>query len=277
MDNSLMVSKKTIPKSNDLSLEAQEELFDVLAGDYDLLLNDWRRYQDELSQTLDRFFKDYETEPVHSILDLTCGIGTQCIGLSRLGYEIRGLDISGESILRARRESAKSGLNIAFEKGDIRSLDDQFVGKFDAVISCDNSLPALLSLDDFHAGLKSMFLALAPGGICIASIRNYDHIFAEKKRFHPRQIHDVEGQRTIVFDVWDYEDDIFVVFTVFFLRECSSGWDVKTRRMVYRPIYREDMVQALAETGFVDVERRDSLDGKGLDFDYYLARKPRLP
>lgn len=267
-----------IPPTSDsnLSLEKQEELFDQLAGDYDLLLQDWRGYQDELSRILDQFFKNYGTEPVKSILDLTCGIGTQCIGLARLGYKVKGVDISKKSISRARQESTKAGFDIEFDQGDIRALDDRLVGTFDAVISCDNSLPALLSQKDLNKGLENIFRALTPEGICIASIRNYDQILAEKKRFHPRQVHEVDGKRTIIFDLWDYEDDQFVVFTVFFLQEGASGWDVKTRRMVYRSIYREDMIQALNETGFTDVERIDRLDGNDLNFDYYLARKPKL-
>lgn len=267
----------TCAQGNDLSLEQQEELFDVLANDYDLLLTDWCGYQDEVCAILDRFFREYGKGKIRSVLDPTCGIGTQCIGLARLGYDVRGLDISGESVSRARQESAKAGFNIGYERGDIRSLDERFVGKFDAVISCDNSLPALLSRDDFKKGLESMFLALAPEGVCIASIRDYDQIFAERKRFHPRQIHEEDGKRTIIFDVWDYDGEEFVVFTVFFLRETASGWDVKTRRMVYRPVYRDGMIRALQDAGFTDVERVDSLDGKSLDFDYYLARKPGDP
>lgn len=256
---------------NHLADEKQEELFDAFANDYDLLLDDWRHNLEEQGRVLDKFFREYAQTPVETVFDCTCGIGTQCIGLAKLGYSVKGMDISGKSILRAREEAAKAGLDIEFDRGDIRKLDSLVAAKFDAVISCDNSLPALLSEEDLNIGLKNIYNLLETSGVCIASIRNYDRMFAERKRFNPRQIHEIDGKRIIVFDVWDYAEDEFVVFNIFFLQERESGWDVSSRRMVYRAVYRNEMISALKQTGFGEVVVVDSLDGKPLDFDYYIS------
>jgi hypothetical protein len=45
---------------------------------------------------------------------------------------------------------------------------------FDVVISCDNSLPHLLTDDDMLVALKEMLASLSAGGGCIVSVRDYE-------------------------------------------------------------------------------------------------------
>ena len=259
-------------KTIDISDVDQETLFDGFADNYDLLLPNWENDLKEQAIILDRFFKKYAPKPLKKILDCTCGIGTQSIGLGLLGYDVTGTDISGKSIQRAIKEARRMGVDIEFKKADIRLLSDSVTGNFDAVISCDNSLPALLSEADVALGIANMFQRLDPSGICIISIRNYDRIFAEKKCFHPRQIHYIEGNRLIVFDVWDYQNDEFLCLNVFYLYEQESGWKAECRPMVYRAIYTDDFIRILKHTGFGKVDVINNLDGVPLQFDYYICK-----
>ncbi len=251
----------------------QEQLFDKIADDYDLLLADWDHDLIEQGRQLDAFIKQYSERPVCSILDCTCGIGTQCIGLARRGYRVTGTDISKKSIARAREEALRFGVGAHFSAADIRALDGLLTEQYDCVISCDNSLPALLSDKDVRSGLRQMYQRLVPSGLSVISIRDYRQIFKEQKRFHPRQVHETKAGRTIVFDLWDYPEEDIVVFNVFYLKESPAGWDVATRKMVYRAIYPEALMTMLADTGFRDIETVCEQDGVRLPFDFYICRK----
>jgi ubiquinone/menaquinone biosynthesis C-methylase UbiE len=253
--------------------DAQEQLFDRIAADYDLLLANWDSDLIEQGRQLDGFIRRYAAGTVQSILDCTCGIGTQCIGLARQGYRVTGTDISRKSVERARVEAARFAVDIEFAVADVRVLDTTVADQFDCVISCDNSLPALLSAKDVRAGLSQMYRRLKPSGLSIISIRDYEQIFKEKKRFHPRQVHESSTGRTVVFDLWDYPEKDIVVFNVFYLKEGTDGWNVATRKMVYRAIYQERLVAMLTETGFRDIEILREMDGTRLPFDFYICRK----
>jgi len=257
----------------DLDVVDQEQLFDSMADDYDLLLADWKNDLVEQGRQLDGFIARYAAEPVQSVLDCTCGIGTQCIGLARRGYRMTGTDISRKSVARAREEASRFGVEVRFAVADLRELEATVTAQFDCVISCDNSLPSLLTANDVGAGLQQMYRRLKPGGLCIISIRDYQQIFAERKRFHPRQVHETPTGRTVVFDLWDYPGDDIVVFNVFYLKESPDGWQVANRKMVYRAIYPERLAAMLAETGFRDMEMIREMDGRRLPFDFYLCRK----
>ncbi len=251
----------------------QEQLFDRIADSYDLLLADWGNDLMEQGRQLDQFIRRFSSMSVRSVLDCTCGIGTQCIGLARQGYQVTGTDISRKSVERARGEASRFGVDINFSVVDIRALDSVVTERFDCVISCDNSLPALLSEKDVKSGLRQMYQRLKPSGLSVISIRDYGELFREKKRFHPRQVHETDTGRTVVFDLWDYQADDIVVFNVFYLQEGAAGWNVTTRKMVYRAIYKEALVGMLADTGFSGIKIIRELDGDRLPFDFYICRK----
>lgn len=138
----------------DVSSVRQEELFDRLAPDYALLLDDWDGYLATQGELLDGLLREHSEREVRSVLDCTCGIGTQCLGLAGLGYLLTGSDISRESLTRAEREAARYDLQINWLEADVRKLDEVLSQTFDAVISCDNSLPALLSEADLQLAVR---------------------------------------------------------------------------------------------------------------------------
>lgn len=257
----------------EIDIVDQEQLFDKIADDYDLLLADWKNDLLEQGRQLDGIIQRFTTQPVRSILDCTCGIGTQCIGLARQGYQVTGTDISRKSVERARLEARRFNVDVQFQVADIRNLAKTVAGRFDCVISCDNSLPALLTETDVRAGLGQMYQRLDTSGLCVISIRDYRSIFKEKKRFHPRQVHETPTGRLVVFDLWEYPREDIVVFNVFYLQEGAQGWRVTTRKMVYRALYPEQLVALLRESGFQDVDIIREMNGDRLPFDFYLCRR----
>lgn len=76
-------------------------------------------------------------------LDLGCGTGTNAIALSRNGWRVTGIDFAAQAILKARRKSARKGMEIDFRVGDVTDLKG-LGNPFDYVldIGCLHSLNA---------------------------------------------------------------------------------------------------------------------------------------
>lgn len=77
---------------------------------------------------------------------------------------------------RAEAEAERLGVEIDFRVCDMRELARCVDGEFDAIISCDNALPHLLSVEELGAAIGSVYSCLLSGGVLIASTRDYDAI-----------------------------------------------------------------------------------------------------
>jgi 2-polyprenyl-3-methyl-5-hydroxy-6-metoxy-1,4-benzoquinol methylase len=203
---------------------------------------------------LDKLIREKSSEAQVSILDCTCGIGTQAIGLALRGYTVTGTDISIQSINRAKREAESFGVSINFDVADIRNLEKRVSGSFDVVISCDNSLPHLLNDDDLEAAVRSISSKLRDNGLFLASIRDYDKILHEKiKSTLPQVFDDVEGRR-VVLQVWDWQEDGNYLFHLFILRETHGDWKVSHYPSQYRGVYRKTLTEILSHADFTDIQ-----------------------
>jgi 2-polyprenyl-3-methyl-5-hydroxy-6-metoxy-1,4-benzoquinol methylase len=112
-----------------------------------------------------------------SLLDCSCGIGTQAIGLAKNGYVVTATDLSPASIQGALRESESRGIKIAFGVADFRTLISDVPGEFDVVLSADNAIPHLQSDDDLILAGQNMYSKVRQDGLLVVSIRDYDGLY----------------------------------------------------------------------------------------------------
>jgi SAM-dependent methyltransferase len=184
------------------------------------------------------------------ILDCACGIGTQALGLAARGHQVTGTDLSAAAIARASREAAARNLTIAFSAADMRNLSAVPASGFDAVLAADNALPHLLSTEDLKQALDSISGRLSPGGILLASIRDYDHILAERPNVDlPRFFWDGKRRR-IVHQVWDWHDDNTYTLHLYITRESEWDWECLHFVSVYRAWRRGELSAVLENAGF---------------------------
>jgi SAM-dependent methyltransferase len=230
------------------------QFYDRLSGDYHLIFEDWPTSIRRQAEVLDRLLREQVGGPPVSVLDCCCGIGTQAIGLALRGYRVQGTDLSPEAIERATREAAAFGVTIPFAVADVRTLAEQVEGTFDAVLACDNSLPHLLTDDDLRRGIGGMASRLRPGGVFLASTRDYDALVRDRQRATlPRVFEDSTGRR-VVFQVWDWNaDGKGYKVNQFILKEADSGWQTAHYASQYRALLREEFSQALHQVGLTDV------------------------
>ncbi|WP_430813235.1 class I SAM-dependent methyltransferase [Carboxylicivirga sp. RSCT41] len=78
---------------------------------------------------------DNKTVTPCTTIDLGCGTGNYASYIAGCGFEVTGIDLSGEAIKLARTGAAKKGVQVRFEKadmlGDMADINDTFDFAYD--------------------------------------------------------------------------------------------------------------------------------------------------
>jgi SAM-dependent methyltransferase len=227
--------------------------YDKLASTYHQVYPNWERSIERQSQVIDALLKRYARKPVSTILDAACGIGTQLLGLTALGYTLTGCDISGDALRRCRREAKARGLKVTLRRGDFRTLDTDVPGTFDAVIAIDNSLPHLLPDSEIQVVCANFYHKLTPGGLLLLSTRDYDAELEKREQMHFRRSEDTDDGRIIMFDIWDWHPDDTYTLNMFQVTQRGNRWNTKHLATNYRALRRAEITAFLDEAGFAGV------------------------
>jgi glycine/sarcosine N-methyltransferase len=226
-----------------------QKFYDDLADAYHLIFADWKASVERQGEILDRLIRTQAGE-AGSLLDCSCGIGTQAIGLAARGYHVHATDLSPAAVERARREAERFGVSMTFGVADFRTLAQQVDGVFDVVLTCDNALPHLLTDAELELAARNMRAKLKLGGLLLASIRDYDELLATRPRATMPSVMD-EGKR-IVFQVWDWADTIYTLHH-FILTESGGQWTTTQGETQYRALRREELSHILKIAGFENI------------------------
>ncbi|HAT9722417.1 TPA: methyltransferase domain-containing protein, partial [Legionella pneumophila subsp. pneumophila] len=113
-----------------------------------------------------------EEQDVKTVLDMTCGTGSQVFYLAERGYEVIGSDFSPALLDIARSKAKAMNHNIIFIDGDMRKLK---AGKFDAAITIFNAI-GHLTKEDFEKALQNIHANLKEDGVYIFDIFNLQAI-----------------------------------------------------------------------------------------------------
>jgi SAM-dependent methyltransferase len=228
------------------------DFYDELAQDYHLVYDDWYAAIERQGAALDRLIRN-RLASAHDVLDCSCGIGTQSLGLASLGYRVMGTDISERSLERARAEAVRLGLEISFARCDFRDLGP-VEGTFDVVISCDNAIPHLLTEDDVARVFRAMRSKVRPRGLLIITVRDYDKALVERPATTTPQINPGPPRQVLVrLHDWDAPDSPMYTIHLLVLTEGAMGWKVSRYSTRYRAIGREALKVAAEHAGFTQV------------------------
>lgn len=229
------------------------EFYDRMAADYHLISSNWYSVCESQGQLIDHLLRAELNRPGPlRVLDCSCGTGTQSLGLAKAGHQVLGTDISARAVERAKQEAQKMGVQVEFQVADMRNLDGIETGAFDAVISFDNSLAHLTTNADLAFGFSSVLAVLKPGGVFLASLRDYDRLRLDRPTGNmPRRIVDHYGERVYV-QTWDWsEDGRSYDLRLFVLRPTTEGnWAGKPLLTRMRAYSRAEIVEEAEKTGF---------------------------
>ncbi len=229
-----------------------QTFYDNLASQYDKLFLDWKADVKEQAVILDRLFADNGFDKSAHVLDCACGIGTQAIGLASLGYCVTASDISGGALAEAKERATENQVNIRFEQADFCALTKTFSEQFDIVICMDNALPHMLTKKDLNSAIKSIVNQMAPGGMFVASIRDYGALLLDKPPYSPPYIHKTENGQRVSFQTWHWNGDCYKLIQ--YIIDDRDALEASKFECEYRATRRDELTELLLLNGCTYVE-----------------------
>jgi SAM-dependent methyltransferase len=238
-------------------VDSPEGFYDDLAQWYHLMFEDWNRTIATQAAILGPILERHTEKNSAYVLDCSCGIGTQTIGLAQRGHIVIGSDLTRSAVARASHEASTRGLNITFHVADMRNLSAIPETGFDAVVIADNALPHLLSQSDLEQAAKEIAVKLKPAGILLATIRDYDQLISARPTMQAPAFYGQDGTNRFVHQVWQWEGDQYSLH-LYLTLQIQDGWTVKHFVSRYRALQRADLNRALHSAGFTNIQWLES-------------------
>jgi SAM-dependent methyltransferase len=227
--------------------------YSSLADYYHLIFEDWDASIARQARVLNSLIASHLPSHPIKILDCACGIGTQALGFAALGHHVVASDLSPQAVARARLEAGRRGLPITFHVSDMTSLAEIQDSDFDVVAALDNALPHL-SNGQLPRALTAMSSKLRPGGLFLASTRDYDTLILKKPHMDGPVFYGREGERRIVHQVWDWIDDARYTLHHYITVQSGQDWSAHHFVSEYRCVLRDELTAGLKSAGFQTVQ-----------------------
>lgn len=204
---------------DEFSLEAR--IYDKIWGTYD--------YNTDV-KLLNELFQEHGCK---KIIDVGCGTGNHALGLSKLGYEVTGVDVSPAMLEKARAKDSKG--KVRFIQGDMKKLHEAVPQgeRFDAAICLGIASSHLLTNKDTWSFLRTMHGVLKRNGLFIFDARN------------AKKISEDHLNKLLVHDILK-EDDLQLLSLNYNTRDPRNGSII-----IWKPIY------LINENGKVDLQIRE--------------------
>lgn len=233
-------------------MDITQTFYDNLASQYDQLFADWHATTKEQALLLDRLFAAQGFDRSTRILDCACGIGTQAIGLAALGYHVTASDFSEGALTEAKKRAAQHQVPLRLEKADFCALSEVFSEAFNIVIAMDNALPHMLTAAALENAIRSITGQIAPGGIFVASIRDYDTLLRTTPPYSPPYIHETADGQRVAFQTWKWEGDCYQLIQ--YIIEDGQTLQVSKFACQYRATERAELTALLKAHGCAEVQ-----------------------
>jgi len=243
-------------------------VFGTYARYYDLLYRD----------------KDYagETHFVHgliqkhasnagSILELGCGTGKHAELLSKMGYEVLGIDMSQEMLETANSRLSdleeKQAAKLSFDHGDVRAYRTERY--FDAVISLFHVMSYQTANKDLQDVFETVKVHLIKGGIFIFDCWYGPAVLTQKPEVRVKRLEDdhIEVIRIAEPEIYPNENRVDVHYQVFIKEKSTGKVEIleETHRMRY--LFMPEILGLCEEFGFSELDAGEWMTGKppGID------------
>ncbi|MFK4106577.1 class I SAM-dependent methyltransferase [Streptomyces sp. NPDC019531] len=224
--------------------------YDSLAPDYHRIFADWDASIARQAAALGTLLGPGP----HRVLDCSCGIGTQAIGLALAGHRVVGSDLSPVAAARATAEASARGALLPTAAADMRRLPFG-ASAFDVVVCADNSMAHLLTAPDVAAALAGMRRVLRDGGLLLLTLRDYEELRRTRPGSTPPQVSEATDGRVITFQLWHWHEDGERYDQEYFQLVPGDGdeWAVRVRRTTSWALTRSQLAEFVSAAGFVDV------------------------
>lgn len=236
------------------------DYYDALAKDYHLLFRDWETALERDGLVLRRWFRERD---IKTVLDASCGTGTQAIALAQIGYRVLAADPSAGMVEQARRNAGLYDVSerINFLQAGFldlaRMIDDD--GALDAIVTKGDAFSHLITDLEIEETLRGFYRLLRHGGTILIGMRDWEPLIQDRPRFLPGRVHDPEvmgGAQVVVFEVWDWEEEPALTVKVnhFILNGNGNSYATHVYPITYRALTADEVKVVLLEAGFVDIQ-----------------------
>jgi SAM-dependent methyltransferase len=231
------------------------DFYDRISPFYHLIYEDWEASVERQAGQLDSVIREVFGDQVRTILDATCGVGTQALGLASRGYQVTASDIAASAVERAKKEAARRSLHIDFAIADLRSLSKTHTKQHDVVLSGDNAVPHLLTDAEILGAFREMHRCARSG--ILVSVRDYDPAESKGTKVVPYGTKVENGRRYLVFQVWEFDGPIYDLSMYFVEDAGGEACTTRVMRAKYYAVPIARLVELMTEAGFRDVRRID--------------------
>ena len=188
------------------------------------------------------------------VLDLGCGTGSLTGLLAEAGYDMIGIDNSGEMLQMAMNKRAASGQDILYLLQDMREFE--LYGTVRAVICLCDSLNYLLEEDDLLTTFKLVNNYLDPNGLFIFdfnTVYKYETVIGDSTIAENR-----EDCSFIWENYYTAEDQINEYDLTIFVKQQKDLFRKFTETHLQRGYTLETMKRLVEQSGLIFVEALDA-------------------
>lgn len=236
-------------------------MYDDIVNLYHLVYPDWNEAIEKQGNALDSVIRTFVGSAPVSILDVSCGIGTQALGIAAFGHNVTASDLSAAAVERARSEAVTRRLNITFKVADMRECFETHGSGFDVVLSADNSLPHLPGEDDIRVALQGFHKCLKKDGVAVVNLRDYlEDEDRSSPQMWPYGFRYNGSERYFVFQTRDWSNNSYEV-AMYFVREVGERIPASVTAGLsrYYAITIDKLMSLFRDVGFTDVQRLDGI------------------
>jgi len=224
---------------DEFSLEAR--FYDKIWGKHD--------YDSDV-KLLDDFFRKHHCR---NVIDIGCGTGNHAVRLSKLGYQVTGVDIS-PTMLKIAKEKDRER-KITFIQGDMKKLEKAISKsqKFDAAICLGQVFSHLITDQDVQAFLSRLHKILNQNGLFVFTARNAKKINEEylNKLRLDHMINEEKLQLTILANnAREPQNPNIIVWRLIYLIKENNKVDMQTREHKLRWFEFSTLKKIIKQNGF---------------------------
>lgn len=204
-----------------------------------------------INQTIENILRKHK---VKTVLDLTCGTGSQVFWLTKRGYQVVGSDISSQMLTIGKAKAQHEKLDIQFTEGDMRTVK---IGKFDTVITIFNAV-GHLTKSDFEKAMRNIHSNLNDGGLYIFDINNLDYLLRGNNitslTIDWQTINDNKKARVIQYSTID-TDGILASYTTLHEQKHAENPKISRSAQTLQVYSAQQLKEMLEKNGFQVVEQ----------------------
>lgn len=251
--------------------------YDNISKDYEAWYTlDWPQPAYQHGKIINELIHSNALEGSLRILDLTCGMGTQSLGLATYGHHLTSIDISKGQLERARSEEKNFPVAHAINwiEGDSTHPTQYVTGTFDVAFSFGTSLPLLGSEQAIEISMKETFSLLKSGGLLLISM--IDH--AEVRKTKPYLLEtgplNHNNKKGVYLETANWLDDgKRYQSNIIFVWTSPKHEHAHYSFPPLAAITKDEFIQILEKIGFIDIKFQN-VNEVEIQYPIYIAKKP---